>query len=67
MQGFFVKYQQLFLENSTGSKNGECVLWARKMRLLNTSVRLLDGENVPPLTDRVSWLSQSICILVTEM
>ena len=27
IEGFFLeKYQQLFLENSTGSKNGECVL-----------------------------------------
>ena len=26
MEGFFEKYQQLLLRNSTGSKNGECVL-----------------------------------------
>ena len=26
MEGFFEKFQQLFLKNSTGSKNGECVL-----------------------------------------
>ncbi|MBV2113355.1 MAG: hypothetical protein KUF82_20580 [Candidatus Thiodiazotropha sp. (ex Ctena orbiculata)] len=32
MEGFFEKYQQLFLENSIRSKNGECVLWARKMQ-----------------------------------
>ena len=32
MEGFFEKYQQLFLENVTGSKNGECVLWARKVQ-----------------------------------
>ena len=32
MEGFFEKHQQLFLENITESKNGECVLWARKVQ-----------------------------------
>ena len=32
MEGFFEKHQQLFLENITESKYGECVLWARKVQ-----------------------------------
>ena len=32
MEGFFEKHQQLFLENITELKNGECVLWARKVQ-----------------------------------
>ena len=39
MEGFLEKHQQFFLENITESKNGECVLWARKVQKTYRAVK----------------------------